>query len=216
MVFGMSRKLLNPQSTLPYHVTGRCINREWFSIPMDEVWQITIEQLYFIQIAFGLRVHAFTLMNNHFHLIISSPQLNLSEGMRWFMKEVSRQINYESNRINQVWGGRFFRSLIPSPHYFLHAYKYVYRNSVEAGISTDVLSYKYSTLRGLVGGDKLIITVDDNTLFDMGVENCLAWLNRKPKEEDWDAVGKAMKKGVFELSKCKRTKKALLIENDLL
>jgi len=60
--------------------------------------------------------------------------MNLSPAMQFFMREVSKQIGRHSGRINRLWGSPFFSSVISSPHYFLHAYKYTYRNPVAAAV----------------------------------------------------------------------------------
>ncbi len=121
-------------------------------------------QLYFVSHAFNLRVHAFVLMNNHFHLIVRTPDGNLSDAMRYFMRETSREITFVSGRINQTYGSRFHRSLLHSPLYYLHAYKYLYRNPVEAGLCELVEEYKFSSLQGLLGETWLDVPVreDDN------------------------------------------------------
>ncbi len=99
------------------------------------------EQLTFIQHAFGVKIIAFVLMNNHFHLIIQTPRSNLSKAMEWFMRETSRTLTRLGNRENQTFGQRFFRSMMTKPNYFLNAYKYLYHNPVKARICEDVLSY---------------------------------------------------------------------------
>lgn len=212
----MARKKIPEQTEFPYHITGRCINQEWFSLPMDRLWEVFQEQLFFVSHAYNFEIDSFVLMQNHFHMIVLTPSCNLSDGMRWFMKESSRYINQLSGRINQVWGGRFFRSMITNSHYYLHAYKYVYCNPLKAGLVNDVLEYKYSTLRGLLGLDKSVVPIYENTLEDMGAKDCLDWLNTMPSDPDWETITKSLKKSVFSLPKCRATKKPHILENFLL
>ena len=212
----MGRRTHIEQPDFPYHVSGRCINKEWFSLPMDELWEIFQEQLFYLHHVFGFEIHSFVLMNNHFHLLVRTPESNLSIGMQWFMKETSRYINQMSGRINQVWGGRYFRSMIKSPHHYLNVYKYIYYNPVEANISKNVLDYKYSSLQGLVGINCHIIPIQENTIFDMGVEPCLEWLNKETDPEHWAVMKKALKKSEFKLSRCSKTSKAHFLETGLL
>lgn len=166
---------------------------------MEQVWEIFSAQLYFVHFAFRAQVLAFVLMNNHFHMILLTPEANLSEIMAWFMRETSRELTRASGRINQCYGGRHFRSLIGSPLYYLHAYKYLYLNPVKAGLVGDVLSYRYSSIRGLLGLQKLEFPVAyDDTLFS-DVDGCIRWLNRKPSEENWETVRKALRRKEFTL-----------------
>jgi REP element-mobilizing transposase RayT len=202
------------QSDFPYHIGARCINRDWFCLPMSEVWEIMSEQLAFIHHAYGVKIHAFVLMNNHFHLIISTPNSNLSEAIGWFMRESSRTLTRAGNRINQTYGGRHFRSILTSHHYFLNAYKYLYHNPIQAGICENALDYPFSTLPGLLGRRRLLIpVVEDLTLFS-DVDGTLQWINKKPTDENWNAVKYAGRKREFKFAKINGRPHPL--ENDML
>jgi REP element-mobilizing transposase RayT len=166
---------------------------------MHDVWTIMEDYLHFIVHAYGVQIHAFMLMNNHIHLLISAPLNNLSEAMNYFMRETSRCISRSAGRVNQTYGGRYHRSLLKSHHYYLHAYKYLYRNPVEAGIVARPEAYRYSTLPGLLGLQALRVPlVEDLTLFD-SVEETLSWINTCPHAEDREAVRRALKRLVFAL-----------------
>jgi putative transposase len=183
-------------------------------MPMPEVWEIMSDQLWFIHYAFNIRIYAFVLMSNHFHLIAHAPGANMSEAMAWFMRETSRSITRAAGRINQTYGGRFFRCLIKTNHYYLNAYKYIYRNPVTAGLSSQVETYAFSSLVGLIGLRSIgFPVVEDFTLFD-NFEGTLAWLNRKPSQENLEAVRRALKKSEFKLAQVNH--KAHPLEIDLL
>lgn len=198
----MPRKNFIPQSEFPYHVTARCINKEWFKIPLDEVWDICSIYLCFIRFAFNVRIINFVLMSNHFHMLISTPEANLDKVMNYFMRETSRAIGKRAGRINQVYGGPYGWSMINTPIYFLHAYKYVYRNPTEVGLAEFVEDYRYSTINQLLGFTHGIIPLEfDETLFS-DVRQCLSWLNTPyPSEEMKDQVRKALKKHQFGFAK---------------
>lgn len=159
------------------------------------------EQLHFIHGAFGVKIHSFVLMSNHFHLLMSTPRSNLSSAMEWFMRETSRDLTRAGNRINQTYGGSHYRSILGSNHYFLNAYKYNYYNPVKARICADVLRYPYSTLAGKLGLSKMLIPVDDDLTLFSDVEGTLSWLNRPPNEKMWKAMRLALHRKEFKLSK---------------
>ncbi len=195
----MPRKPFLYYPELPYHITARCINREWF-IDSFEVWHIMENYLYFISKAFGVEIFSFVLMANHFHLIARFPKANISEAMAYFMRETSRSISKDAERINQIYGSRFFRTALKTNQHFLHTYKYVYRNPVEAGQAQHVEDYPYSTLFGKLGSVKLgIPVVNDVTLFS-DIERTLKWLNTNPLDEHKNAVKKALRKPIFKLA----------------
>ena len=203
----MPRKIVPTTHLFPYHVSARCLNREWFEIPLSDVWCIFEDYLCFIHHNFGIEILSFVLMANHFHLILKAPNSNLSAAMNYFMRETSRQILQASGRINHIYGGRFSRSLITSNHYFMCAYKYVYRNPVEAKFCGRVEDYRFSTLAGLLGARKLSIPLSEDLTLFSDVEGTLSWLNTAREKPIYEAVRKAIKKSAFEFGKNKKTGK---------
>jgi len=189
------------QSDYPYNVGARCINRSWFSLPMDTVWNVMTDQLHFIHNAFDVRVHAFVLMSNHFHLIVRTPQSNLDQAMRWFMRETSRSLVKAGNRINQTYGGPHFRCILGSNHHYLNAYKYIYHNPVAAGVCQNVLDYPYSTLPGLLGKRRLVIPIEEDLTLFNDIEGTLSWLDRQPDPNHWKAMGSALRRSQFQLGR---------------
>ncbi len=183
-------------------MNARCINREWFFIPIEESWEIFSDYLFLLNKGFGIEIHCFVLMNNHFHMIVSAPNLNLSEGMNYFMRETSKEIGRASKRINQIYGGPYHKCLIDRYHYFLHAYKYVYRNPVEARLIKNVEDYRFSTLHGLLGLSKIIIPLREDTLLfeDEDLNGHLKWLNTEYNDDHRSQIEMALKKGKFELT----------------
>ena len=207
----MPRKKYHPSESVPYHITARCINKEWFQIPLNEVWEILSEYLFFIHYAYNVKVHSFVLMNNHFHLILTTPDANLSEAMNYFMRETSKQFGLVSGRINQIYGGPYFWSLLKSQVYYGHAYKYVYRNPVEAGLCLNVEEYPFSTLHSLVGNSKTIIPLSDDTLLFSDLESQINWLNKNYSSLDYKRdIKNALRKREFHFGKDKNRKSSVL------
>jgi REP element-mobilizing transposase RayT len=203
------------QSQFPYHVRGRSHNRDWFNIPLEDVWQIMTRELYFLNKAYQVKIHSFVLLNNHFHLIISTPEANIDKALWYFMTNVSREINFQAGTINQVFGSRYFKCVIESYHYYVNAYKYVYRNPVQAGIVQLCEDYSFSTLHGLLGASHLLVPMEEDTLLFPSVEENLRWLNEKPDEDLWLQVGLALSKNKFTLAKNNSNKANLLETNAL-
>jgi REP element-mobilizing transposase RayT len=185
-------------------------------MPIGEVWEIMSLRLYYLHTVFDVEILAFVLMSNHFHLLLRTPSANLSEAMANFMRETSRAITKAAHRINQTYGQRHSRTIIGSHHYFLQAYKYVYRNPVAAGLCERPENYPYSTLSGLLGANRLIIPVQhDLTLFP-DVEGTLDWLARPSNKEDWQSVKRALRRHEFSLAKDRSSKEPNRLEIDSL
>jgi putative transposase len=168
---------------------------------MDVVWEIFSEQLFFVHRAFRVKIRAFVLMSNHFHLLLDTPDANLDHAMEWFMRETSRTLVRAGNRINQTYGGPYFRSVVSTNHYYTNVYKYIYYNPIFAGLCRNVLHYPYSTLPGLLGRRRLLVPVETDLLLFEDISRTLEWLNTKPKASHWVSVRKALKRGEFKLSR---------------
>lgn len=198
----MPRKKTILQSIYPYHVTARCINKEWFRLNIGSIWSIFSDYLFILKFHFQFEIHSFVLMNNHFHLIVQTPLGNLSEGMNYFLRETSKEISFQSKRINQTFGGPYCWTLLQSHCYFLNTYKYVYRNPVEAGLSKHCEMYPYSTLAGLLGYQKMNIPLAEDTLLFTPQFNptALYWLNA-PNKTMHNHVGDALTKNNFQYFK---------------
>ena len=146
----MPRKPLIYTNEFPYHVVARCNSQDWFHAPIDDVWQIFKSEIYKINQTHKTEIHAFVLMNNHYHMILTcSEKKNLAEVMRDFQTQTSRKINRISGRTNHVYGSRYRASLITDEYYYANALKYLYQNPVRANICKSVFDYKYSSIQSL-------------------------------------------------------------------
>ncbi|MCB0393426.1 MAG: transposase [Bdellovibrionales bacterium] len=179
---------------------------------MQDVWEIFSEELYLTSKYYGLLIHSFVLMNNHFHLIASTPQSNISECMRYFMKNSSDRLTHAGNRINQTYGGRHFKTILQCSNYYLNAYKYNYLNPVIAGITKRAEEYPFSTLRGLLGFHHLLIPMAPDNILFANVEETLKWLNDLPSNEKLKAASYGFKGQYFRKTHCRKTREYLLHE----
>jgi putative transposase len=191
----------------PYHLCARTNERMDFGPPLGVVWTHMENYLHFIYHAYDVRIYSFVLMPNHFHLIARFPRGNLGSAMNYFMRETSKAIARDGDRENHLWGTRVFRSMIRSSHYFSHAYKYVYRNPVEANLANRVEEYFFSTLPSLLGlKHGLIPLEEDNYLFN-DIDAQVEWLNRSPLEADRVVVRAALRRNEFSIPRARLNQK---------
>ncbi|MEK2688685.1 transposase [Bdellovibrio sp. GT3] len=203
----MPRLYRQISTDLPFHITGRCRNRDYFPIPMPEVWSIFEDYLFFISHAYSIEIISFVLMNNHFHLIIRAPKGNLSEAMNYLMSHTSRCINSKANIENQLWGRRFHPTLIDENHYLTNVYKYVYRNPVEARLCDRAESYPYSTLNLKLGRGRLHFPILADEILNESHSFTLKWVNQSVDPTDKVLMERALKRRIFILPKKVRINK---------
>ncbi len=168
-------------------------------MPLEKVWELSLDMMAFTSRAFGLRVHAYVLMNNHYHLLVDAPNSNLPEAMNYYQRELSRMIARMLGRKNHVFGGPFFASLVDNDAYLQTVYRYIYRNPVEAGLAQMVEQYPYSTLQGILGVRRISLPVIDPCGLVEETEAILSWLNRDyAKIEQKECIRRGLRFARFE------------------
>jgi putative transposase len=132
-----------------YHVTSRGDRRE--PIVEDDVdrraWvqvlQVTCDR-------FNWRVHAWCLMTNHYHVLLETPDGNLSSGMRHLNGVWSQQFNRRHGCVGHVFQGRFKSILVQRQGYLLELARYVVLNPVRAGMVADAAAYAWSSHQAML------------------------------------------------------------------
>lgn len=106
------------------------------------------------------RVHAYALMTNHVHLLITPM---IEHGVPYVMQDVGRRyvryINHVYRRSGTLWEGRYKSSLVDSEAYLLTCMRYIELNAVRAGMVQHPGDYRWSSYgRNAYGTPNKIIT----------------------------------------------------------
>jgi putative transposase len=83
---------------------------------------------------FGWVAHVHCLMTTHFHLLLETPEPNLSEGMHWLNHVYAKTFNRRHDRRNHVFGKRFWDDVILSDAQLVAVTRYIALNPVKAGL----------------------------------------------------------------------------------
>ncbi len=101
-----------------YHVVSRGNDRQClFTCDEDRLHFLAVVAA--AQERFGLRIHAYVLMDNHFHLIVCTPNANLSRAMQWMKTSYSMWFNRRHERVGPLFQGRFKSTLVDSSESWL-------------------------------------------------------------------------------------------------
>ena len=100
---------------------------------------------------FGWSVTAWVLMTNHFHLVIQTPEPNLSRGMQWLNGVYAGWFNARHRRSGHLLQGRFKSLLIDGQHYFAEVLRYVVLNPVRAKMVERPEDYRWSSYHVTAG-----------------------------------------------------------------
>lgn len=105
------------------------------------------------------RVHAYVLMTNHVHLLVTPGQPGAASAMMQTLgRRYVRYINDALCRTGTLWEGRYKSCLVDSERYVLACYRYIELNPVRAGMTTTAGDYRWSSYaaNGLAGPDQLL------------------------------------------------------------
>lgn len=97
------------------------------------------------------RCHAYCLMENHYHLLIETPEGNLSRGMRHLNGVYTQHYNRCHGRVGHLFQGRFKAILVERDNYLLELCRYVVLNPVRAQRVESPEHYPWSSFRATAG-----------------------------------------------------------------
>jgi REP element-mobilizing transposase RayT len=100
---------------------------------------------------FGWQCLTYCLMENHYHLVVQTPQPNLARGMQLLNGGYARRFNHRHARQDHVWGKPYDARLIADEAYLLTVARYVARNPVTAGVAARCGEWHWSGHRELAG-----------------------------------------------------------------
>ncbi|MCP3870370.1 MAG: transposase [Gammaproteobacteria bacterium] len=133
-----------------YHVTSRGDRRE--DIYEDDADRVTfLGILGQIVDSRNWVCHAYCLMPNHYHLVIETPDGNLSKGMRQLNGVYTQASNRRHGRSGHLFQGRYKAILVDADTYLLELARYVVLNPVRAGLTKDPCKWRWSSYRAITG-----------------------------------------------------------------
>jgi putative transposase len=153
----MARRLRTLFAGIPTHVVQRGNDRKpcFFA---DHDRHYYLEQLEACSQAFGCAVHAYVLMDNHVHLLVTP---STPDGVSLLMKHLGQRYVQHVNRIRPrtgaLWEGRFHSSVVDSGAYLFTCHRYIEMNPVRAGMVRRPGDFRWSSYRANAEGESSTI-----------------------------------------------------------
>lgn len=99
---------------------------------------------------FALKVSAYCLMPNHYHLLVQTPDANLDRCMRHINGVYTQRFNNAHGFDGNLFKGRYKSILVSQDSYLLQLVRYIHLNPVRAGIVESVEEYEWSSHKAYV------------------------------------------------------------------
>ena len=146
-----------------YHVIARGNNREkLFKNNYDN--EKFIEYLEKAVERFSIIIHTYCLMSNHYHLLVETPDANLSKAMQWVNVSYATYFNKKHRRHGHLFQGRFKAILIDADVYLKHLSRYIHLNPVRAKMVSSPSAYHWSSYGAFSGLQKVPQFIETNWL----------------------------------------------------
>ena len=147
---------------IPQHVVQRGNNRQ-VTFVTDTDYILYLNKLEQYAKEFQVKVHAYVLMTNHVHLLMTpTRKTGISQLMQALGRYYVRYFNYTYKRTGTLWEGRYKSTLVDSEGYFLLVSRYIELNPVRANMVTHPAEYPWSSYQhNAIGKQINLITEHD-------------------------------------------------------
>jgi REP element-mobilizing transposase RayT len=150
-----------------YHVYNRFARGEGVFADPEEAVEFA-ELIREVKARDGLRVFAWALLSNHFHLAVRTSAVPLSRTMKFLQGTFSRRFNRRWKRTGPLWQSRYQARFIEDQDYFDQVMVYVHLNPVRAGLVHDPADYVFSGHREVLGKVRNPLVDVDQALIGFG------------------------------------------------
>ncbi len=143
----MSRPLRIEYPGAWYHVMNRG-RRHCDVFEEEQDFHLFIDILKNTSKIWNLKVSAYCLMSNHYHLLVQTPDGNLSRCMRHLNGVYTQRFNRRHDYDGQLFRGRYKAILVEEDHYLLELLRYIHCNPTKAGLVKSLDDYRWSSHHG--------------------------------------------------------------------
>lgn len=155
----MARQLRIEYAGAFYHVSSRGNLKEkiFFEDSDREKFLIILKRT---KETFCYLLHAYVLMKNHYHLLLETPQGNLSRIMQNINTSYTVYVNNKYNRSGHLLQGRYKSILVEKESYLLELSRYIHLNPVRQGLVDAPAEYEWSSYAAYADKHKIPCLVD--------------------------------------------------------
>ena len=149
----MGRPLRIEYAGALYHITSR--GNEKKRIFLEDADRIKfLEMIEDYHDRYGILMHSYVLMDNHYHLIVETPKGNLLKVMHGINGGYTGYFNRKYRRVGHLFQGRYGGILVEKDAYLIPLSRYIHLNPVRARVVERPEQHRWSSYRGYIGKEK--------------------------------------------------------------
>ncbi|HEC11966.1 MAG TPA: hypothetical protein ENI80_01745 [Acidiferrobacteraceae bacterium] len=162
----MARPLRIEYEDAYYHVMNRGGGRRWI-FPDRAFYEDFLRSLEEACQRFGMEVHAYCLMGNHYHLLLKTPRGNLGRAMRYINGVYTQRHNRRKHTDGPLFRGRYKAIVIDASNYLLQVSRYIHRNPIEVKkpLVSKLEDYPWSSFAAYINKDKGLVGLNRDTVY---------------------------------------------------
>lgn len=141
-----------------YHVINRGNMRMQVFDDSDD-YEYFIELLELASKKENIEIHAYSLMPNHFHLLlVPKEEKSMSKFMQWVMTSHVRYYHAKNRTSGHIWQGRYKSFIVQKDSYYITLIQYIESNPLRANLVKTAQEWKYSSLQERLSGRKKLLS----------------------------------------------------------
>lgn len=153
---------------LPQHVIQRGNNRQAIFVGEGD-YAAYLSWLKEAALRYGLLIHAYVLMTNHVHLLVTpTKDDSIAKTMQSLGRRYVQYFNFTYKRTGTLWEGRYRATVVDAEDYLLACCRYIEMNPVRAGMVKSAAHYRWSSYRHNAQGQKDPLIVEQDVYRRLG------------------------------------------------
>lgn len=170
-----------------YHVISRGVEKR--NVFLDEQdYNYFLDILLEIFKKYNVTLHSYTLMSNHYHLLLQTHEQNISDVMRRVNSLYSIYFNKKYERVGHLWQGRFHSYYLYDDMHFWIVAKYIERNPIKAKMVKNVSEYKYQSFFQWKYKKEYYLLIKESKIFEMTLKEYEAFIETEMLSDICDIV----------------------------
>ncbi len=149
----MSRQLRIEYENALYHIMARG-NRKELIFYNDKDREFFLERISEMVIKHNIIIHCYVLMPNHYHILLETPEANLSRAMHFLNCSYVNWFRGKHKVVGPIFQGRFKAKLIEQEKYFCNASAYIHLNPLRSSLVSSAEEYPWSSYAYIIGERK--------------------------------------------------------------